>query len=137
MKKYVISESLKECKGTEKKNRKNKFVTCLSLEEYEKSDVFNESALISEKLENRVTVAEVHYASLSGCVNLINHKNIENNGDCFAFILKEDGVTFIDDSDFVNKAVDHIQKTKKWNNPSIERFFYDLLEYIICDDLNF
>ncbi len=52
----------------------------------------------------------------------------------FSFALDERGIIFIDRHEHVEQLLKKIQKTKRWRQPSLERFIYDFLEFIIKDD---
>ena len=45
--------------------------------------------------------------------------------------LDEKGIVFIDDSGTVEEIIKGVIKSKRWTNPSLERFIYDFLEQII------
>lgn len=55
----------------------------------------------------------------------------------FAFILSQDGVIFIGDSPVLSEKLTWISQHKRWKNPSLERFLYDLIESLIADDTDF
>ena len=80
------------------------------------------------------TKAEVNYASLTGSFSIPNRVDLEAEDTRFAFALDEKGVVFIDDSGYVQQAVEQISRTKRWRLPSLERFLYDFLEAIVSDD---
>ncbi len=60
--------------------------------------------------------------------------DVEGN---FAFVLNEFGIILIEQGHYVQDKVQHIQKTKHWKLPSLERFIYDFLESLIALDLDF
>ena len=80
------------------------------------------------------TKAEVNYDSLTGSFSIPDRMDIEAEETRFAFALDEKGVVFIDDSGYAAKAVEQISRTKRWRLPSLERFLYDFLEFIVSDD---
>ena len=53
----------------------------------------------------------------------------------FAFALDEKGVVFIDDSGKAEEMIAAIRRTKRWREPSLERFLYGFLEQIVDEDL--
>lgn len=80
------------------------------------------------------TRAEVNYDSLTGGFNIPARENVPGDNHVFAFSLDEKGVIFIDDEGFCNAIIRKIANTKRLVNPCLERFLYDFLEQIICDD---
>ena len=81
------------------------------------------------------TKAEVNYDSLTGTFQLPDRQNLKERDFRFAFALDEKGVVFIDDSGRAEQMIDAIRRTKRWRQPSLERFLYDFLEQIVDDDL--
>lgn len=90
---------------------------------------------IEEETDIYFTKADVNYHCLSGSFSIPNHDNLDMDDDTFLFYLNEKGMIFVDDSGYVDKAISYIIKTKKWQEPSLERFIYDFLDYIVKDDL--
>lgn len=82
----------------------------------------------------RSTKAEVNLDSLTGTFNIPNRDDILNTAIDFSFALDERGIVFIDSHDHVEQMVKKIQKSKKWKQPSMERFLYDFLENLIKGD---
>jgi magnesium transporter len=80
------------------------------------------------------TRAEVNYDSVTGGFNIPARENVPGDNHVFAFSLDEKGVIFIDDEGFCNAIIRKIANTKRLVNPCLERFLYDFLEQIICDD---
>jgi magnesium transporter len=81
------------------------------------------------------TKAEVNYDSLTGTFQIPDRENIRERAACFAFALDEKGVVFIDDSGKAEQMIGVIRRTKRWREPSLERFLYDFLEQIVYYDL--
>jgi magnesium transporter len=82
------------------------------------------------------TKAEVNYDSLTGTFQLPDREDIGGKDYRFAFALDEKGVVFIDDSGKAEQMIAAIRRTKRWREPSLERFLYDFLEQIVEDDLS-
>ena len=80
------------------------------------------------------TKAEVNYDSLTGTFSIPDRHNIAESNSKFAFALDEKGIVFIDDSGAVEEIISDVVKSKRWTNPSLERFIYDFLEQIIYHD---
>ncbi|EGJ27618.1 magnesium transporter CorA family protein [Streptococcus porcinus] len=80
------------------------------------------------------TKAEVNLDSLTGTFKIPNRDDLLNESIDFSFALDERGIVFIDQHHHVEHLVKKIQKSKKWKNPSLERFLYDFLETIIKGD---
>lgn len=81
-----------------------------------------------------MTKAEVNYDSLTGGFFIPDRMDIVENAQRFAFALDEKGIVFIDHDKYAAKIVKRISVTKKWKDPSLERFIYDVLEIIINKD---
>ncbi|VTS29582.1 CorA-like3 Mg2+ transporter protein [Streptococcus pseudoporcinus] len=80
------------------------------------------------------TKAEVNLDSLTGTFKIPKREDLLNASIDFSFALDERGVVFIDQHHDVEHLIKKIQKSKKWKNPSLERFLYDFLETIIKGD---
>ena len=80
------------------------------------------------------TRAEVNYDSITGGFNIPVRENVPGENHVFAFSLDEKGVIFIDDEGYCNSIIRRISNKKRLVNPCLERFLYDFLEQIICDD---
>ena len=81
------------------------------------------------------TKAEVNYDSLTGTFQLPDRENLKGNDYRFAFAMDEKGIVFIDDSGRAEQMIDTIRRTRRWREPSLERFLYDFLEQIVDNDL--
>ena len=81
------------------------------------------------------TKAEVNYDSLTGTFQIPDREHLKERDYRFAFALDEKGVVFIDDTGKVERMIDEIRRTKRWRQPSLERFLYDFLEQIVDNDL--
>ncbi len=81
------------------------------------------------------TKAEVNYDSLTGTFQIPDRNNLTERDDRFAFALDERGIVFIDEGSKAEQMIDVIRRTKRWRNPSLERFLYDFLEQIVSRDL--
>ncbi len=81
------------------------------------------------------TKAEVNYDSLTGTFRIPDREDLRGQDYRFAFALDEKGIVFIDDSGRAERMIDAICRTKRWREPSLERFLYDFLEQIVDGDL--
>ena len=110
-------------------------ITMKSAEWKRKKAVFDIGMDLDPDLQDtRSTRAEVNYDSLTGGFNIPARENVPGDNHVFAFSLDEKGVIFIDDEGFCNAIIRKIANTKRLVNPCLERFLYDFLEQIICDD---
>lgn len=110
-------------------------ITMKSAEWKRKKAVFDIGMDLDPDLQDtRSTRAEVNYDSLTGGFNIPARENVPGDNHVFAFSLDEKGVIFIDDEGFCNTVIRKIANTKRLVNPCLERFLYDFLEQIICDD---
>jgi len=81
------------------------------------------------------TKAEVNFDSLTGTFQIPDRENLTERDDRFAFALDEKGIVLIDESGKALEMIDAIRRTKRWRQPSLERFLYDFLEQIVSRDL--
>ena len=110
-------------------------ITMKSAEWNRKKAVFDIGMDLDPDLQDTgSTRAEVNYDSLTGGFNIPARENVPGDNHVFAFSLDEKGVIFIDDEGFCNAVIRKIANTKRLVNPCLERFLYDFLEQIICDD---
>ena len=132
---FAIDETLQKVARDEVKGRQ--FVAILTFDEWNKNkDSFEMGIDIEQDMsEIFLTKAEVNYDSLTGSFSIPDRKNPSGDDSKFAFVLDEKGIVFIDDSGKAEEIIKGIQRTKKWKMPSLERFIYDFLDYIVKDDL--
>ena len=132
---FAIEETLRAVDREDLKGKQ--YVAVMSFEEWLKNkDTFE--MVIDMDLDLKdifLTKAEVNYDSLTGSFAIPDRKNPSGDDLKFAFVLDEKGIIFIDDGDTALGIIKGIQRIKKWKLPSLERFLYDFLDYIVKDDL--
>ena len=136
---YLLEESLRPCGAEELQNPAGRrYVAVLSSPEWERErdrfDMGIELDLDAGNIHN--TKAEVNYDSLTGTFQIPDRNDLKGEDFCFAFALDEKGIVFIDDSGKALQMIDEIRRTKRWREPSLERFLYDFLELIVDKDLS-
>ncbi len=133
---FLIKNSLVSVETLDFRKSKNQYVAVISSSEWqEHKELFDmgiEMELDPELIHS--TKVDVNYDSLTGSFSVPDRKNISEKNITFSFALDEKGIVFIDDTDFVNKQLENIIRTKKWNFPGLERFIYDFLETIVAND---
>ena len=136
MKCYQIKEKMEPVTPKDFKNLPYQYVVTMKSAEWtrrkEKFDIGMD--LDPDLQDTGSTRAEVNYDSLTGGFNIPARENVPGDNHVFAFSLDEKGVIFIDDEGFCNAVIRKIANTKRLVNPCLERFLYDFLEQIICDD---
>lgn len=134
---YLIGDMLEECGREDITGNDKQFVAVLSFEEWNQNRyIFDMGIDIEPDIsEIHSTKAEVNYDSLTGTFSIPDRHDITGENKKFAFALDEKGIVFIDDSGEAEKIISGIRKSKKWRIPSLERFLYDFLNFIIKDDL--
>ena len=137
MKCYQIKEKMEPVTPKNFQNLPYQYViTMKSAEWNRKKAVFDIGMDLDPDLQDTgSTRAEVNYDSLTGGFNIPARENVPGDNHVFAFSLDEKGVIFIDDEGFCNAVIRKIANTKRLVNPCLERFLYDFLEQIICDDM--
>ena len=136
---YLLEESIRPCGAEELQNPAGRrYVALLSSPEWERErdrfDMGIELDLDAGNIHN--TKAEVNYDSLTGTFQIPDRNDLKGEDFCFAFALDEKGIVFIDDSGKALQMIDEIRRTKRWREPSLERFLYDFLELIVDRDLS-
>ena len=135
---YLLEETIKPCAPEDLADTKGlKYVAVLTTPEWEQEldrfDMGIELELDAKHIHN--TKAEVNYDSLTGTFVIPDRKDLRGRDSRFAFALDEKGIVFIDDSGKAEEMIDVIRRTKRWREPSLERFLYDFLEMIVDNDL--
>ena len=135
---YLLRESIWPCEADDLHNKmSHKYVAVLTSAEWERDrDRFDMGIELEQeagKIHN--TKAEVNYDSLTGTFQIPDRENIGERDFRFAFALDEKGIVFIDDSGKAEQMIESIRRTKRWREPSLERFLYDFLEQIVDNDL--
>ena len=136
MKCYQIKEKMEPVTPKNFQNLPYQYVITMKSAEWKrKKAVFDIGMDLDPDLQDTgSTRAEVNYDSLTGGFNIPARENVPGDNHVFAFSLDEKGVIFIDDEGFCNAVIRKIANTKRLVNPCLERFLYDFLEQIICDD---
>ena len=136
---YYLAESIQPCRAEDLRSLKgSKYVAVLSTSEWKRErDRFDMGIeLEPDTADIHNTKAELNYDSLTGTFQIPDRSNLKERDYCFAFALDEKGIVFIDDSGKAEEMIDAIRRTKRWRNPSLERFLYDFLEQIVDNDLS-
>ena len=135
---YLLEETIRPCKADVLHNQERcKYVAVLTTPEWKvERDRFDMGIEMEPEVAGiHNTKAEVNYDSLTGTFQLPDRENLQENEFCFAFALDEKGIVFIDDSGKAEEMIAAIRRTKRWRQPSLERFLYDFLEQIVDRDL--
>ncbi len=135
---YLLEESVRPCTAEELHGQTaRQYVAVLTTPEWlcerERFDMGIE--LEPDTGNIHTTKAEVNYDSLTGTFLIPDRAHIREHSFRFAFALDEKGIVFIDESGKVEELIGAIQRTKRWREPSLERFLYDFLEQIVDHDL--
>ena len=135
---YLLEETMRPCEAEDLHGQtSSKYVAVLTTPEWERErerfDMGIELEPDAVHIHN--TKAEVNYDSLTGTFQLPDRQNLKERDFRFAFALDEKGVVFIDDTGRAEQMIEAIRRTKRWRQPSLERFLYDFLEQIVDDDL--
>ena len=135
---YLLEETMRPCEAEDLHDQmRSRYVAVLTTPEWERErerfDMGIELEPDAVHIHN--TKAEVNYDSLTGTFQIPDREDLKERDYRFAFALDEKGVVFIDDSGKAGQMIDAIRRTKRWRQPSLERFLYDFLEQIVDDDL--
>ena len=135
---YLLEQTIRPCTEEEMEERKDlRYAAVLTspewLRERSRFDMGIELEPDAGTIPN--TKAEVNYDSLTGTFRIPDREDLRGKDYRFAFALDEKGIVFIDDSGRAERMIDAICRTKRWREPSLERFLYDFLEQIVDGDL--
>ena len=143
MKFYLIRETLEEkilsapgAPADLEPDKDRPFAAVLNKEEWTAlKDRFDMGIDLEPAMDSRTTKAEVNYDSLTGTFNIPERADPSQPGPSFAFALDEKGIVFIDETGTAGSMIESIRKTKRLKKPSLGRFLYDFLDYIVLEDL--
>lgn len=136
---YLLAETVRPCSKVDILDNKGmQYAAILTTPEWEREresfDMGIELDLDARNIHN--TKAEVNFDSLTGTFQIPDREDLKGNEFCFAFALDEKGIVFIDDSGKAEQMMQSIRRTKRWREPSLERFLHDFLEQIVERDLS-
>ena len=135
---YLLEERMRPCTAEELHAPGGRqYVAVLTTPEWQRErDRFDMGIELEPDAGNiHNTKAEVNYDSLTGTFQIPDRAHLRESVFRFAFALDEKGVVFIDDSGKAEEMIAAIRRTKRWREPSLERFLYDFLEQIVDEDL--
>ena len=135
---YLLEENMRPCTEEELHGQtERQYVAVMTTPEWQKSrDRFDMGIELEPDVGNiHNTKAEVNYDSLTGTFQIPDRQALTERDHRFAFALDEKGVVFIDDSGMAEQMIETIRRTKRWREPSLERFLYDFLELVVSRDL--
>lgn len=136
---YLIKNTLQVCDLEDCMKGDYQFVAVLSPNQWlVQKDRFDMG--IDQDLDLNMGVDEVHntkadinYDSITGSFCIPDRDNLDVDHK-FIFAMDEKGIVFVDKSGTVRELISGIRRTKRWKQPSLERFLYDFLERIISGD---
>ena len=133
---YIIKDNLEKTEKASIANSNKQFVAVLSYGQWEDEKDSFDMGIDMEPLAGEILSSEarVNYDSITGTFSIPDRSDFEKEYIKFAFALDEKGIVFIDDYGHVAVIISKIT-SKKQRRPSLERFLYDFLNYIIKDDL--
>ena len=133
---YIIKDNLEKTEKASIANSNKQFVAVLSYGQWEDEKDSFDMGIDMEPLAGEILSSEarVNYDSITGTFSIPDRSDFEKEYIKFAFALDEKGIVFIDDYGYVEVIINKIS-SKKQRRPSLERFLYDFLNYIIKDDL--
>ena len=135
---YLLEERIRPCNAEDLHDgMDSKYVAVLTTPEWKvERDSFDMGIELEPDAGNiHNTKAEVNYDSLTGTFLIPDRQDLKEKDFRFAFALDEKGIVFIDDSGKAEEMINVIRRTKRWREPSLERFLYDFLEQIVDNDL--
>ena len=134
---YLIKEHLADATAEECAKHESSYVAVVTASEFDgNSSLFDMGIDMEVEYEHPgLTKAVVNFDSLTGCFSIPDRKDIFGEPHKFSFALDEKGIAFINDDGTAQALIKKVQASRKWRDPSLERFIYDFLERIVEDDL--
>ena len=135
---YLLEETMRPCSSEELHGCAGRqYAAVLTTPEWQKErDLFDMGIELEPDAGNiHNTKAEVNFDSMTGTFLIPDREDLKGNAFRFAFALDEKGIVFIDDSGKAEEMIATIRRTKRWREPSLERFLYDFLELVVYHDL--
>ena len=135
---YLLKETLETCTAEELSAAgEAKYVALLTSAEWQRESERFDMGIELDPTAREIhsTKAEVNFDSLTGTFRLPDRDALTERDYRFAFALDEKGIVFIDESGVVEQILQTIAQTRRWREPSLERFLYDFLEQIVSRDL--
>ena len=135
---YLLKETLETCTAKELSAAgEAKYVALLTSAEWQRESERFDMGIELDPTAREIhsTKAEVNFDSLTGTFRLPDRDALTERDYRFAFALDEKGIVFIDESGVVEQILQTIAQTRRWREPSLERFLYDFLEQIVSRDL--
>ena len=135
---YLLKSILEPCAPEELRSGGCQYVVVLTPEKWQERRASFDMGIELEPDPEHIhgTKADVNYDSLTGAFLIPDRKDLTGTAAAFAFALDEKGVVFIDGSGRAAGLVEQIRRSKRWRDPCLERFLYDLLELIVSGDLS-
>ncbi|MBQ9307761.1 MAG: magnesium transporter CorA [Clostridia bacterium] len=132
---YLIREQLTASTLEEAAGMAQPYVLAISPEEWEAVRVRLGMETDLDMTRTRVTKAEVNLDALTGSLCIPRRDDLGGEPVVYGFALNARGMIFIDPNGEALQVIERIQGSKKWQNPTLERFVYDYLEQLIGGDL--
>ena len=134
---YQIKDTLEKSDESCINDNETQFVAVLTFNEWEKLKNSFDMGIDFEPYKKDIvsSVANVNYDSITGTFCILDRHDFSKAPVTFAYALDEKGIVFIDDDGNADEIINYIRNTRKWKLPSLERFLYDFLNYIVRDDL--
>ena len=135
---FLLKETLEPCAAENLSAAgEGKYVALLTSAEWQRESERFDMGIELDPTTREIhsTKAEVNFDSLTGTFRLPDRDALTERDYRFAFALDEKGIVFIDESGVVGQILQTIAQTRRWREPSLERFLYDFLEQIVSRDL--
>ena len=135
---FLLKETLEPCAAENLSAAgEGKYVALLTSAEWQRESERFDMGIELDPTTREIhsTKAEVNFDSLTGTFRLPDRDALTERDYRFAFALDEKGIVFIDESGVVGRILQTIAQTRRWREPSLERFLYDFLEQIVSRDL--
>ncbi len=131
---YLIGETLEETTETQF-SAQRQYVAVITPHEWANHhDEFDLGIDIDPEFSALVDMqAEENFDAITGVIRKPDLMNLETDGDKFWFALDEKGIVFVDSTGVAQEAVETLRATRRWRNPSLERFIYEFLLQISAD----
>lgn len=134
---YLIKDTLVEASYEECMSLGKKFVAIMTLDDFSKErDKLNFGQDVEVGGEyHEITKAEVHHEYMVGWFSIPNRKDLFGDQKHFEYVMNDCCLVLLDNNGDAKESIERVKRAKRWRFPSIERFIYDVFEFITKDDL--
>ena len=136
---YVIKKTLEKTDSATISNCKEPFVASISKNEWAVSKELYGFLMDTDIDFSELNTTKVNFNgnSLTGTFSIPDREKIKTDEAFFGFAINKKGIVFIDDSGFTETILSSMAESRKHKISSIEKFIYDFLDKLTCNDIRY